>query len=76
MIEGALAVLLPVVLVGLFIYTLDGGFKSRSRCIEECCRALRSTCSDGRCKFHCNLYCKCVPRGDSRPLTVVKGGRK
>lgn len=34
-------------------------------------------CTGGRCKAHCDLWCKCAPAGDPRvPLRVVDGGRK
>ncbi len=29
-------------------------------CTDEICEAFRSdACSDGRCRYHCQLYCKC-----------------
>ncbi len=41
------------------------------------CRAWRwSACTGGRCKNHCDMYCRCVPVGAPGELTVIEGGRK
>ena len=32
-------------------------------------------CTGGRCKYHCEMNCKCVPRPESgQPLRAIKGG--
>lgn len=52
----------------------------RQTCRErlwECNAFMWPSCSDGRCKYHCSLYCKCVPRPESAgELRVFRGGRK
>jgi len=47
----------------------------RPRCTDGYCRAWSwDLCCGGRCKWHCDVYCKCVPVGKPGALTVVKGG--
>lgn len=33
------------------------------------------SCSDGRCSYHCQHQCKCLPVADGRSLRVIDGGR-
>ena len=50
--------------------------KRRRQCLSGACDALRwPSCSDGRCRYHCGLFCKCLPVADGRRLRVLNGGR-
>lgn len=51
---------------------------TRVRCTAwSTCQAFGwHACVDGRCKYHCELYCKCVPRGIPGSIRVIDGGKK
>lgn len=44
------------------------------KCCSNGCNARKwKVCIDGRCKYHCGFYCKCVPGPNDRgKLRVVK----
>jgi hypothetical protein len=41
------------------------------------CIAFRwPSCSDGRCRYHCSIYCKCIPWPESKAeLRMLPGGK-
>lgn len=42
----------------------------RAQCTESYCNAFRSqSCSDGRCCWHCRLYCECGRPAKPTPLS-------
>jgi len=50
--------------------------RPKNQCRDNFCNAFSwDHCTGGRCKYHCDLTCKCVPKGDGRPLKVVDGGK-
>lgn len=52
------------------------GIAGKPVCTEYVCDAYQwKACTGGRCKYHCEVYCKCVPKGQAGEFVVIKGGR-
>lgn len=65
-------------IIGSFIRWLWSRGK-KPACPDAFCEATPSAdCSDGRCRFHCQVYCMCERRQVAKPAKLIAfpGGKR
>ncbi len=67
------------VAVGLalsLVFRIKMVLRGKPTCRDTCCDAYSwQACGGGRCKYHCDAFCKCVPVGRPGEISVIKGGK-
>ena len=71
---------IALLVAGAWMFAHDEGLgprKKKGQCVDTFCDAFRwPSCSDGRCRYHCGNFCKCIPRPEGKgELHVFKGGK-